>query len=217
VSDRTLLERARRRWAVATALAVVLVSWAAAGCADDGRELAEPRSWQTTTTRPSPPTSAPAQAPGASGLLLDSPDFVAGGPAPVDATCAGQNRHPALTWTEVPEGTAELAITLTDQTDPEEPVLLWLVAGLDPDTRSLAAGALPDGAVEASNDYGLAEWGAPCLDQLGDGGRDLQFRLHALPRPSGVEAGQAGNEAGELVSLGAVDVATLLMRVPADA
>lgn len=191
------------------AVAVLL----AGACGDDGRELAEPRPDQTTTTRPAPPTSAPPQQLGADGLTLESPEVEPGGVAPVDATCRGANRHPALSWTDVPEAAEELAITLSDQTDPANPVLLWLVAGIDPATTSLAAGEVPAGAVETANDYGEPGWGTPCLDTLGEGRRDLQFRLHALAEPSGLVAGQAGNEAWERVSVAAIDSASLLMTV----
>lgn len=186
----------------------------AAGCADDGRELAEPGPDQTTTTRPAPTTVAPAQEVSESGLALSSPDFEPGASAPPSALCTGANRHPALSWAGVPDGTAELAVTLSDQTNPAEPVLVWLVAGIDPTTTGLAAGELPAGAVETTNDYGTTGWGSPCLEDLG-GERQLQFRLHALVSPSGLTTGFPGNEAWDQVEAGAIDDATVLMVVPA--
>jgi phosphatidylethanolamine-binding protein (PEBP) family uncharacterized protein len=194
---------------------VVVAAVVAAACADDGRELAPVQPGQTTTTRPPPTTSAPPQQVSASGFALTSPEFEPGGPAPVDATCAGANRHPALAWTGTPPEAVELAITLSDQTDPAEPVLVWLAAGIDPSVTSLAAGELPEGAVETTNDYGLTGWGDPCLEVLGEGRRALQFRIHALSSPSGLTAGWPGNEAWEIVSVQAVDDASLLMTVGA--
>lgn len=199
------------RLLAAPAVAVVLV----AGCGDDGRQLAEPQGWQTTTTRPQPPTSAAPQDVSETGFALASPDFEPGGPVPVDATCAGANRHPALEWSGAPGDAVELAVTLSDQSDPAEPVLLWLVAGIDPATTSLPAGELPAGAIETANDYGVTGWGSPCLEALGGGIRPLQFRIHALPRPSGLAPGAAGNEAWELVSASAVDDAAVTMTLGA--
>jgi phosphatidylethanolamine-binding protein (PEBP) family uncharacterized protein len=181
------------------------------GCADDGRELAEPLDWQTTTTRPSPPTSPPPQQVSDTGFALSSPEFEPGGPAPLDATCAGINRRPILTWQGAPPEAVELAISLSDQTDPEVPILLWLAAGIDPALSSLPAGELPPGAIETANDYGTSGWGSPCIDQLGVGTRTLQFRIHALRFPSGLTPGESGNEAWELVTGQATDSASIAL------
>lgn len=186
---------------------------AVAGCGDDGRELAEPQQWQTTTTRPAPPTTPPAQQVGESGFTLSSPEFQPGGPAPADVTCAGANRHPELVWSGVPDEAAELAVTLSDHADPEVPVLLWLVAGIDPTTTGLPAGEVPPGAVEVPNDYGIPGWGSPCLDQLGEGVRPLQFRIHALPAPSELTPTSPGNEAWDQVTAQATDDASVMMTV----
>lgn len=202
--------RCPSRGRVAAGLLALAASF---GCGDDGRELAEPEAWQTTTTRPQPPTSAAPQDVSDSGFALTSPEFEPGGPVPVDATCAGANRRPALAWTAPPADTAELAVTLTDQTNPEEPLLLWLAAGIDPSSASLAAGELPAGAVETANDYGATGWGTPCLEGLGDGRRPLQFRIHALPTPSNLDPGSPGNEAWELVSTAAIDDAAVTMEL----
>ncbi|MFW2381370.1 MAG: hypothetical protein ACN4GZ_06380, partial [Acidimicrobiales bacterium] len=62
-------------------IAVVALVMLASGCASDGKDLAEPRPWQTTTTRPLPPTSAPDQSTGNDGMSLSSSEFAAGGEA----------------------------------------------------------------------------------------------------------------------------------------
>lgn len=185
------------------------------GCASDGRELAEPRPDQTTTTRPPPPTSAPDQLISDSGVSLVSTEFEPGADAPESVRCSGENRFPDLTWSGVPDDTAELAIALIDQTDPEEPLLFWLAAGLDPSFGGISGGVLPNGANESLNDYGQSGWGNPCLESAQNGKRDLQFKLYVLPNRSGVSPGQAGNEAWDLVASQAVDSATVLMRIDA--
>lgn len=194
-------------------LPLVVVAFATAACADDGRDLQDARAWQTTTTRPAPPTSAPPEEPGVTGAVLSSPEFAPGDIAPTDLTCAGANRSPALEWSGIPDDVDELAITLTDQTDPAEPLLLWLVAGIDPATPGMAAGVLTGDAVVTLNDYGQAGWGNPCLDTLAGGTRDLQFRLYLLAESSGLGAGSPGNEAWDQVAASAVDSASLLVRV----
>ena len=188
---------------------------ALAGCASDGRDLAAAQPWQTTTTRPAPPTSAPPQLDSLSGLSLSSPDFEPGDPAPLDQTCAGANQAPELEWSNVPEDTVELSITLSDQTDPAKPLLLWLVAGIDPATTSLDGANLPDDVTTALNDYGQSGWGNPCIETLKEDILDLQFKIHVLNAPSGILDSAPGNEAWATVSAAAVDSATVLMKIDA--
>lgn len=194
-------------------LAIALTT--AAGCARDGRDLAEPQDWQTTTTRPPPPTSAPPQLAGLTGVELSSPDFAPGDPAPIDQTCAGANRPPQLTWSDVPGDANELAVTLSDQTDPTNPLLLWLVAGIDPATTGVDGALLPAGVVTALNDYGQSGWGNPCLETLKEGVLDLQFRLYVLNTPSGIAENAPGNEAWDTLAAAAVDSSSVLMRIDA--
>lgn len=184
-------------------------------CSHDGRALAEPSPNQTTTTRPPPPTSAPPSEPSSSGLSLTSPDFTPGGTTPVDATCLGRNVFPDLTWTSLPADTVEIALTLSDQTDPKNPLLLWLMAGIDPTETGLVAGTAPPGAFETLNDYGNPGYGSPCLNELAAGQRDLQFRIYVLPGPSGLAPGAPGNDSWDELGARAVDTATLLMHVDA--
>ncbi len=179
--------------------ALIAFALIATACADDGRELADPQDWQTTTTRPLPPTSAPPQLAGESGLELTSPDFEPAGDLPRVSRCDGDNRFPTLEWTAIDPslGAAELAVTLSDQTDPEAPLLLWLMAGIDPAETLLPSGTFPnDAAFETLNDYGQQGFGNPCLESFEAGQRDLQFRLYVLGTPSGLEAEHQATPAG---------------------
>lgn len=184
-----------------------------AGCASDGRELQEPEAWQTTTTRPLPPTSALPSETSESGLVLSSPDFAPGEAAPLDTTCAGANLFPDLQWENLPVDAVEIALTLSNQTDPEEPLLLWLLAGISPAENGLASGTAPAGAYETLNDYGNLGYGTPCLESLGEGRIDLQFRIYILDQPSGLAPGDPGNEAWSTLTARAVDSASILMRI----
>ncbi|MEM7275220.1 MAG: YbhB/YbcL family Raf kinase inhibitor-like protein [Actinomycetota bacterium] len=206
--------RLPRLLASAVVLATLLL---VAGCATDGRDLRSTQPWQTTTTRPVPATIAPEAEAGRSGLALTSPDFQPGGPVPAAATCAGGSIVPALRWSSVPLEAVELVVTISDQTDPAAPVLLWLLAGIEPDLPGLDAGAIPIGAFETLNGFGNPGFGIPCLETMAEGSRDLQFRLYALPQPSGVAPGAPGDEAWTLVRAGATDSASLLARFDPDA
>ncbi len=207
--------RFRDRWRslLPFTLAVVVSALIVSACADDGRELAQPAEWQTTTTRPAPPTSAPPMEPSESGVVLSSPDFGPGDEIPVSATCAGDNVFPNLAWSGVPGGVSELAITLSDQTHPNEPLLLWLMAGIPPSRTGVDAGFLPEGAFETLNDYGNLGYGTPCLESFQTGRRDIQFRLYLLPGVSGLQSGDPGNEAWDALRAQAVETASLLARI----
>ena len=205
---------ARRPRALIVVLGLGVLGLVAGACADDGRDLAAPGSWQTTTTRPPPPTSALDQESAPSGLTLTSPLFAPGAELPLSATCDGDNIFPDLAWTDPPPAAVELAVTLADQTDPEEPLLLWLMAGIDPGLAGLTAGTMPAGAFETLNDYGNPGYGTPCISST-EGGRDLQFRLHVLAEPSGVGPGAPGNEAWDTIRARSIESASLLARTVA--
>lgn len=191
---------------------MLILAILAAGCASDGKELAATQDWQTTTTRPPPPTSSPDQETGASGLMLSSTSFEPGGEIPVSATCAGENTFPDLNWGQVDPSAAEIVVSLADQTDPEVPVLMWLMAGIPPDATGLEAGVKPPGAFETTDDYGITGYGEPCLDTYAAGQRDLQWRVYVLASPSNLTVGHPGNEAWAQVKAEAIDTASVLTR-----
>lgn len=195
---------------------MVLMAGIAAACASDGRELAQPASWQTTTTRPLPPTSAPPAQAAQTGIELTSPDFEPGAMGPIDATCAGANVAPTLEWGPVGDDIAELALALSDQTDPENPVLLWLVTSISTTERTIVNGQLPVGARATLNDYGRSGYGNPCLETLPAGTRDLQFRLYLLRDTANLGQDAPGNTSWNTVAALAVDSASLLMQIQAE-
>jgi phosphatidylethanolamine-binding protein (PEBP) family uncharacterized protein len=139
--------------------------------------------------------------------------FEAGADIPISATCAGANVFPQLRWAGVPANAVELGVTLSDQTDPEEPLLLWLMAGIPPDRDGLESGVMPIGAFETLNDYGNPGYGSPCLETFSSGRRDLQFRVHVLIQPSGIAPGDPGNEAWDTLRAASIDSASLLARI----
>lgn len=212
----TLSEVKKLRLPVRTAgwmITAVFLALGSAGCADDGRDLRATQPWQTTTTRRPPPTSAPDQQPSRSGMALTSPDFTPGGTLPESATCAGGSTFPAMTWSGEPPLAIELVLTLSDQTDPAQPTLLWLLAGIEPELGGLEAGVFPLGAFETLNGFDNAGFGVPCLESFASGPRDLQFRLHVLTQPSGVAPGESGQQAWDRIRNGTAESASLLARI----
>ena len=181
----------RRAACLLLVLAVVGGMGGVAGCGNDGNTLRSPRADQTTTTRPpATTTTAPGATAPAPALRLTSQTFAEGGAIPDLHTCRGDDVSPALLWTGVPPGTAELAVVMRDLD--ADGLVHWVVAGLPPDIGGLAQDAVPGGAVEATNDLGRAGWSGPCPPS---GTHHYDFRVYALAEASGVTEGERGAEA----------------------
>ncbi|MGD9704844.1 MAG: YbhB/YbcL family Raf kinase inhibitor-like protein [Acidimicrobiia bacterium] len=154
--------------------AVLAVLLALGACAsDDGRQLPpagpdQTRSILTTSTAvPTSTDPALAQEVG-SGAVTTSPTAELALVLPwqdddvIDAryTCAGENVSPAVSWSNVPEGTIEIALVMTD---PDASSFVhWVVAGLDPATGGIPESAVPETAIQAVNDFGDVGYGGPC-------------------------------------------------------
>ena len=104
-------------------------------------------------------------------LAITSPVFAADGLIPARFTCDAEDVSPPLAWTELPTGTASLALIIEDPDapDPAAPRTIWthwIVYNIPPTTRALGENAarrgLPPGALTGRNDWGRAGYGGPC-------------------------------------------------------
>ena len=146
-----------RPWLVVAALVV-------AGCdTGDGRALEPPAPGATAPPVPTSTTVAPATtavlgtAPASDvPLTLASPAFAEGGPIPARQSCDGEELSPALTWSGVPAGTVELAVTVVDPDAAGGPFVHWVVTGIDPVVTGFGEGGLPESASE------VRPWIGPC-------------------------------------------------------
>lgn len=97
-------------------------------------------------------TNAPTPRPSPVDPVLDERFEVAfGDPRQIaDAhTCAGADVSPALHWTEIPEGTVEIAVTMEGERPmrgPARELVQWIVVGIDPSVTDVAEGAVLDGS-----------------------------------------------------------------------
>jgi phosphatidylethanolamine-binding protein (PEBP) family uncharacterized protein len=208
---------AARAATAAVTLCLVLVL---AACGSSGREMREPERDVTSPTRSVPTTVAPLSLPSlplGTGVTestfppappgvfdISSSAFAAGGDLPATYTCAGPS--PALRWQAVPEGTAELALVVTEQGDGGD--VYWMVTGISTTGEGVAEGEVPVGAVQLPNSLGEAAWAAPCPPP----GESLTFNvaLLALPQPAAVPAGTPATDAYRLLTEQAAgDVAIL--------
>jgi Raf kinase inhibitor-like YbhB/YbcL family protein len=92
------------------------------------------------------------------------------------------NVSPALQWSGVPDGTAELMLLCEDPDAPSGTFLHWLVTGIDPVAAEVAEGQVPRGGQEWPNGFGEKGWGGP-QPPVGDAAHRYFFRLYALPSP----------------------------------
>lgn len=95
---------------------------------------------------------------------------------------------PPLMWTEVPEGTAELALVCEDPDTSIGTFVHWLLAAIPSEEGGLEAGRQPAAAVAGRNGFGAPGYGGP-HPPVGDDPHRYFFRLYALPEPSGLRAG----------------------------
>jgi len=148
-----------------------------AGCRSDGRTLREPGpdqtqsisttaastvpvvvddgSLETASTAPAPTTVIPLEPE----LTLTAP-WADGDPIDARYTCDGGNHAPPIAWSQPPEGTVEIAVTLTDRDAPD--FVHWVIAGITPDVIGLTEDIVPLGAQQAMNSAGQIGYFGPC-------------------------------------------------------
>ncbi len=124
------------------------------------------------------PSEAAANAPDT--ITLESPAFFDGELMAQRYTCDGTDASPPLRWSAIPNGTAELVLTVEDPDAPDQTFVHWMVAGLRPtELGALGEDHLPEGAVVGLNDFGAAGYDGPC-PQHGHEAHHYVFTLMAV-------------------------------------
>lgn len=179
----------RRGAPLAALIAPLVLALVAFGCGDDGSDGGDTAAQTEETT---------ASVPEGEQLAVTVEGIELGGLLPVELTCDGKGESPQLTITNVPDGTAELALLMTDPDAGDGEFVHWGVTGIDPTTESFEAGRVPEGAVESGNDAGGTGY-APACPPEGDSLHRYTFTLYALSEPAGLEPGAAPDEVVEAV------------------
>lgn len=123
----------------------------------------------------------------AGNLRLVTAAFDSGDVIPRKYTCEGDNVSPALSWTNVPEGTRSMALIVDDPDAPRGTFVHWVLFNLPPETGTLPENLQVDEhfsesefqPVEGVNDFGDMGYGGPCPPR-GDTSHRYSFRLYAL-------------------------------------
>ncbi|MBB5802600.1 Raf kinase inhibitor-like YbhB/YbcL family protein [Saccharothrix ecbatanensis] len=105
----------------------------------------------------------------------------------------GGNTSPPLEWSDVPSGTAELALLCEDPDAPSGTFTHWVVTGIPADVTSIEEGAVPPGAVVGRNGFGEQGWGGP-RPPVGDEPHRYIFRVYAVDRPLGLGEGVTADD-----------------------
>ena len=99
-----------------------------------------------------------------------------------------QNQSPALSWSDVPDGTKELALICDDPDAPGKTWVHWVIYGIPASIDGLGEGlskdpALSDagGAKQGKNDFGQIGYDGPAPPPGGD--HRYFFKLYALSEP----------------------------------
>ncbi len=148
---------------------------------------------------PAPP-EAPEEAT-AVDLTVTSEAFADGEAIPVVYTCDGEDRSPPLAWSELPEGTASVAVFCDDPDAPGGTWIHWVLYGLPAGTvaldESAAAQEPPAGGFHGLNSWKKAAWGGPCPPP-GPGHRYV-FTVVALDAPLDLPAGAPRDAVDEAI------------------
>ena len=145
-------------------------------------------------------------------LVLTSPAFEDGGTVPQRYTCTGRNESPPLQWSGVPDDAGSLALVVTDPDAPGGTYVHWIVFNLDKATRSLPAGSLPAGTLQARNSAGHARYDGPCPP---NGTHHYRFTVYALRSATTLDNGIDTSRALNAIDGKAIGRGTLVGTVTA--
>lgn len=129
-------------------------------------------------------------------MILQSSAFGPNERVPRQYTGDGEDKSPPLSWSNVPEGTQELALLVDDPDAPTPtPWVHWVLYAIPAETRSLPEGippsprvAQPPGLLQGRNSFGKVGYGGPAPPR-GHGTHRYFFRLYALDAPVKLEPG----------------------------
>jgi Raf kinase inhibitor-like YbhB/YbcL family protein len=116
-------------------------------------------------------------------FALRSPDFANGANIARSFTCDGEDRSPALEWSDAPAGTKTFALIADDPDAPVGTWVHWVIYNIPGTARALAGGVekkeqLADGSRQGRNDFRKTGYNGPCPPP-GKAHRYL-FKLYAL-------------------------------------
>ena len=100
-------------------------------------------------------------------ISISSDAFKDGNSLPVEQTCDGDDRSPALLWDTVPAGTRSIALIVDDPDAPGKTWVHWVIYNILANSTGLPPGVpknktLDDGSLQGKNDFGKIGYNGPC-------------------------------------------------------
>jgi Raf kinase inhibitor-like YbhB/YbcL family protein len=124
-------------------------------------------------------------------IKMTSAAFEPGGMIPNQYTCDGQDISPPLSWGDVPDGSASIALVCDDPDAPMGTWVHWVLFDLPPETRNLPENIPPSETLEGGGTHGVNDfrrlgYGGPCPP---GGTHRYYFKIYALDKKMGLSAG----------------------------
>ena len=141
-------------------------------------------------------------------LILRTEAFDDGQLMPSSCSRDGGNQPPTLTWSDLPDGTAEIELLLQDLDADDGSSLHWLLTGMMPAASGVSPGSVAGARVWA-NDFGARGYSGP-RPPVGEEPHRYGFRVYALPRPLGLPAVMDPAEVHERLEQEAAATGTLV-------
>ena len=124
-----------------------------------------------------------------------SKDFADGSKIPVEHTCDGPDRSPALSWSGAPEESKAFAIVMEDPD--AKGFTHWTAWNIPKGARALDRGVpvkadLGDGTIQGKNDFGRVGYAGPCPPK--GPAHEYVIRVFALEAPLEIDDGVAPDD-----------------------
>lgn len=110
-------------------------------------------------------------------MKIISSAFINNQKIPAKYTCDGQNINPPLKIEEAPEKTKSLVLIIDDPDASGGTWIHWTIWNINPETKEIPEGTVPEGAVEGMTDFGKPGYDGPCPPI---GTHRYFFKLYAL-------------------------------------
>ena len=145
-------------------------------------------------------------------FILSSPAFENGGAIPQTYTCTGKGISPPLHIEGIPNDATSLALVMHDPDAPLGDFLHWSLWEISPMPGDIDEDMVPVDAIEVMNDFGQADYGAPCPPS---GTHRYEFDLYALRDQLNLPIGTARQEVEEAIRTQVIAKTTLVGMVGA--
>ncbi|MBN1816425.1 MAG: YbhB/YbcL family Raf kinase inhibitor-like protein [Sedimentisphaerales bacterium] len=129
-------------------------------------------------------------------IKVNSSAFRDGEMIPAKYTADGQDISPPLEWTDLPQGTASIAVINDDPDAPMGTWVHWVLYNLPPEVKSLPENMPPkerlsSGALQGTTDFGRIGYGGPAPPR---GVHRYYFKVYALDCMLDLPAGETKDQ-----------------------